>query len=351
MIRPIARLSTMSLLAVLAAPLATAADVSIYLSDQDDLTGSPTFGNAAINNGLAESGSLFVYVDTAVPLLGVPLDIRSTNPGVIEFTGINFFNPHLDPSDGFAPTDNFDLGAFTLGGGTIDTAPEVRWVSTTANPVTADAIDRALMFGFGDLIGLGLDPSLPAGLSDPRTTASGDYALAEITYNTLAEGSTDIFVSISSIDDLALTPFGGTPESVSVSLGAGEATELTGISGAGQPLGDGTPVVGNLIADAVITVGEVSAPITGDFSDDGFVGQADLNLILLNFGSNVVPPGYNPAAQASGGPFDGLVGQNELNDVLLNFGNSGAAVTTIPEPTSLALLGLSGLAMLRRRQA
>ncbi|MEM7625707.1 MAG: PEP-CTERM sorting domain-containing protein, partial [Planctomycetota bacterium] len=50
--------------------------------------------------------------------------------------------------------------------------------------------------------------------------------------------------------------------------------------------------------------------------------------------------------------FDGIIGQNELNDVLLNFGNSSdPAANTIPEPTSLALLGIGGLAIGRRRRA
>ncbi|MEM7627446.1 MAG: PEP-CTERM sorting domain-containing protein [Planctomycetota bacterium] len=95
--------------------------------------------------------------------------------------------------------------------------------------------------------------------------------------------------------------------------------------------------------------------LIGDFSGDGFVGQDDLNLVLLNFGDAVLPVGFDPAGldpQTSPDGFDGLIGQNELNDVLLNFGNGSlpADVAAVPEPATAALLA-AGLLALRRRSA
>ncbi|MEM7624174.1 MAG: hypothetical protein AAF333_00955 [Planctomycetota bacterium] len=103
----------------------------------------------------------------------------------------------------------------------------------------------------------------------------------------------------------------------------------------------------NLIIEAL---GGDPGGLIGDFSSDDFVGQADLDLVLANFGATVLPGGFN-AANTTGGSFDGLIGQNELDDVLNNFGNSGApAATAIPEPTSAVLAGLGGLTLLRRRR-
>ena len=96
----------------------------------------------------------------------------------------------------------------------------------------------------------------------------------------------------------------------------------------------------------------VASVITGDFDGSGQVGQGDLNLVLLNWGDNTAPAGFDEAALSSGGPFDGNVSQNELNDVLLNWGNTAEATgSAVPEPATSALLGLGGLALLRRRAA
>ena len=57
-------------------------------------------------------------------------------------------------------------------------------------------------------------------------------------------------------------------------------------------------------------------PLEGDFNNDGFVGIADLNLVLGNWNAGIPPAGGNAA---------------------------------IPEPASMALLGMGAVALLRRR--
>ncbi|MEM7625015.1 MAG: dienelactone hydrolase family protein [Planctomycetota bacterium] len=87
--------------------------------------------------------------------------------------------------------------------------------------------------------------------------------------------------------------------------------------------------------------------LEGDHDGDGFVSQADLNLVLLNWGADTAPDGWVDAAG-----FDGAISQNELNEVLLNWGGGQApGFNAIPEPWAISLMGLGGiaLAMCRRR--
>ncbi|MEM7625475.1 MAG: cellulase family glycosylhydrolase [Planctomycetota bacterium] len=81
----------------------------------------------------------------------------------------------------------------------------------------------------------------------------------------------------------------------------------------------------------------VAEPTAGDLNGDGFVSQADLNLVLLNWGSDAIPDEWTAVEQ-----FDGvLVGQNELNAVLLNWGSGqppDTNIVVIPEPHTFGVL-------------
>jgi hypothetical protein len=99
-----------------------------------------------------------------------------------------------------------------------------------------------------------------------------------------------------------------------------------------------------------ITFVTVLAPqgIPGDYNDNGQVEQGDLDLVLLNWGQNAVPP---PQAWANELP-EGLIDQAELDGVLLNWGNTAAGLVgspAVPEPAAWlsAVLSLFAVAVCR----
>ncbi len=103
--------------------------------------------------------------------------------------------------------------------------------------------------------------------------------------------------------------------------------------------------IGSMYIDDVSVV--ALTMLDGDLDGDGFVGINDLNIVLGAWNQSVPPA--NSLADPSG---DGFVGIDDLNTVLGNW-NAGTPppAAAVPEPTTLAVLCLGGLAMLRRRRA
>ncbi|XAM01127.1 PEP-CTERM sorting domain-containing protein [Phycisphaeraceae bacterium D3-23] len=83
---------------------------------------------------------------------------------------------------------------------------------------------------------------------------------------------------------------------------------------------------------------------TPDLNGDGFVGAADLDILLANWGSTT---GTTATGDANG---DGVTNQLDLDIVDANWGEGTPPSSVIPEPGSLAVLAVGGLALLRRRR-
>jgi hypothetical protein len=93
--------------------------------------------------------------------------------------------------------------------------------------------------------------------------------------------------------------------------------------------------------------------LAGDYDGNGLVEQADLDLMLLNWGADSTTP---PVGWVNDLP-TGLIDQQELDSVLLNWGSSAPARASVgtpsgvPEPMSatLLLIGLTTAAASRAR--
>ena len=102
------------------------------------------------------------------------------------------------------------------------------------------------------------------------------------------------------------------------------------------------------VRDEVQYSGESYAPPTAEFPVPGvsepiddWIGQSDLDIVLGSWGQSVPPA--DSRADNSG---DGFVGQEDLDYVLSRWGSCAPAT---PEPATLAIFAVCGLALLRRK--
>lgn len=88
--------------------------------------------------------------------------------------------------------------------------------------------------------------------------------------------------------------------------------------------------------------------LQGDYNNNGRVEQADLDLVLLNWGESFV---NIPAEWVNERPAAGIIDQAELDGVLLNWGNQTPPLMAsdhVPEPHTLLLLLLAPTPLIAR---
>jgi hypothetical protein len=197
------------------------------------------------------------------------------------------------------------------------------------------------------------------GASPAEASLNGDYTMAN-TFTTLeieiggtalgefdqltVSGAVDLNGKLSIVSLPSYVPSAGDTFVVLKALG-GLTGDFSTISG--QIIGEGPGPGYQIILDYTSGTVTLQTTLPGDLDGDGFVGIADLNLVLGNWNLNV-PPG-DPLADPSG---DGFVGIADLNVVLGNWNGdfppaTGAAA--IPEPGMVGLIGL-GVATLARQR-
>jgi hypothetical protein len=104
-----------------------------------------------------------------------------------------------------------------------------------------------------------------------------------------------------------------------------------------EPSHPGLPELASFGIDNLEAIGVVVNPtLFGDYNGNQAVEQADLDLVLLNWGAAAEPP---PAAWIHDLPL-GNIDQEELDGVLLHWGNMAQQLNaaSVPEPGALSLL-------------
>ncbi|MEM7626894.1 MAG: hypothetical protein AAF333_14970 [Planctomycetota bacterium] len=141
-------------------------------------------------------------------------------------------------------------------------------------------------------------------------------------------------------------------------LGVNKALVWVGTEGnrlwGDDQLDDGTP-----FDESVLRVWEYPTNLgaltvmPGDVNGDGWVGQRDLDLVVMNWGRDTDAVGLPPHWFSD--PATGVIDQDDLNRVLLNWGEGSVVPpilnTAVPEPgTAFAVMGLLWLSGVRLRQ-
>jgi hypothetical protein len=320
-----------------------------------DATGSDmTLGNASAVNGFASAGTTNVGNNT--------ITLLDANDAVFDSLSLVTLGDGLGGAGTLAAANGLTLnfGGNIAGFGTVNTPNDPFKPLINNGNITGDsALEPITLTGYVKGVGT-LDNVVITGTDapgfSPASVFRGSVRYAgtlQVEIGGLSTGSFDIInhsgtATLGGVLDLSLINgfvpgIGDTFQFMTAGSRAGEFNSIVGAD-----LG------GGLLFDVIygtndVTLQVISSLLAGDLNADGFVGIADLNIVLGNWNQNVPPA--NPLADPSG---DGFVGIADLNEVLGNW-NAGVPPlsgdsASIPEPGAVALVGLGLVLLLGQRR-
>ncbi|MCY2928679.1 MAG: PEP-CTERM sorting domain-containing protein [Planctomycetota bacterium] len=205
-------------------------------------------------------------------------------------------------------------------GALLDLRPDANALSTINISGGVDITGLSLSVEFG------ADPSLGTVFTAINKTSTGPVTglfTVPGTYATLNEG-----------DVLSVPKAGGGTWDLKVSYVGGDGNDVT------------------------LTVGGTAGwpdYLPGDFNLDGEVGPEDFGILKDGFGLDGLPFGNHESWTLGDANDDGEIGPEDFGLLKDNFGLDGGPtgtypLTNVPEPATLSLLGLAGLAVRRHRR-
>ncbi len=259
--------------------------------------------------------------------------LEKVGSGTFTLTGANTYSGDTTIADGILLANNTSGSATGTGRVMVNSRGTLGGTGSVAGPVTI-AIGGTLAPGASaESLSLGGDLALESGstlaIELGGTDQGGDYDFIDVTGNVTLNDAT--------LDVTLLDPF--TP-------GIGQAFDIldfASLSGTFDQIN--LPTLGSRFewdTSAIYTTGMLAVlydPIPGDANRDGTVNDADAEIVSTNWQT---PSG----ATWDMGDFNGDYAVNDIDATIMAANWQSSVISSVPEPGTLTLLAICGLALL-----